>query len=121
LPLSAGLSVQNLGYGSKSGDYRERLPTIAQGGLSWTFRWGDWSVVPMADVRLVADEDLTYPVALEARWNGFSLRAGFPVARSEARPSFGAGYLGDSWGIDAGLGWHSALGFAPSGQLSLRF
>jgi hypothetical protein len=75
----------------------------------------------MADLRLVADEDLTWPVALEARWNGFSLRTGFPIAQSEARPSLGVGYLGDSWGIDAGLGWHSALGFAPSGQLSLKF
>jgi hypothetical protein len=121
LPFSAGLSVQNLGHGTKSGDYDERLPAIAQLGVSWTFQCGNWQIVPMADARLVADEDMTWPLALEARWNGFSLRTGFPVARAEARPSFGVGYLGQSWGIDAGLGWHSALGFAPSGQLSLLF
>lgn len=120
-PLGVGLAVENLGMGTTSGEYRERLPAVVQLGLSWTQKWGDWSVIPMVDLRHVADEDLVVPVALEAQWNGISLRTGFPVGRSEARPSFGLGYLGDSWGVDAGLGWHAALGFAPSGQLTLRF
>lgn len=121
LPLGVGLAVENLGMGTTSGQYRERLPAIVQLGLSWTQEWGDWTVIPMADLRQVADEDMVVPLALEVRWNGLSLRTGFPVGRSEARPSFGLGYLGDSWGVDAGLGWHAALGFAPSGQLTLRF
>jgi len=120
-PWAAGIEVQNLGMGTLSGQHRERLPAVVQAGVSWTQRWGDWAVVPMADLRLVADESPVVPLALEARWNGISLRTGFPVGRPEAMPSFGLGYLGDSWGIDAGLGWHSALGFAPSGQLTLRF
>jgi hypothetical protein len=121
LPLGIGLALENLGMGTKSGQYRERLPAVMQLGVSWTQKWGDWAVIPMVDLRQVADEDLVVPVALEAQWNGLSLRTGFPVGRPEARPSFGLGYLGDSWGIDAGLGWHAALGFAPSGQLTLRF
>jgi hypothetical protein len=120
-PWAAGIEIQNLGMGTLSGQYRERLPAVVQTGVSWTQRWGDWAVVPMADLRLVADESPVVPLALEARWNGISLRTGFPVGRPEAMPSFGLGYLGDSWGIDAGLGWHAALGFAPSGQLTLRF
>ena len=121
LPLGVGLSVENLGAGSKSGQYRERLPAVVQAGLSWSQKWGEWTVIPMVDLRQVADEDLVVPLGLEAQWNGVSLRTGFPVGRPEARPSFGLGYLGDSWGLDAGLGWHAALGFAPSGQLTLRF
>jgi hypothetical protein len=120
-PWAAGIEIQNLGMGTLSGQYRERLPAVVQAGVSWTQRWGDWAVIPMADLRLVADETPVVPVALEARWNGISLRTGFPVGRPEAMPSFGLGYLGDSWGIDAGLGWHAALGFAPSGQITLRF
>ena len=120
-PLGVGLAVENLGMGTPSGVYRERLPAVVQLGLSWTQIWGDWTVIPMVDLRQVADEDFVAPVALEVQWNGLSLRTGFPVGRPEARPSFGLGFLGDSWGIDAGLGWHAALGFAPSGQLTLRF
>jgi hypothetical protein len=120
LPLGVGISVANVGGGTKSGQYRERLPAVLQAGLSWSQKWGDWTVIPMIDARQVADEDLVVPVGLEIQWNGAALRAGFPVGRPEARPSFGVGYLGDSWGIDAGLGWHAALGFAPSGQLTLR-
>jgi len=121
LPLGVGLAVDNLGIGTTSGQYRERLPAVVQLGASWTQKWGDWTVIPMADVRKVADEDFVLPLALEILWNGISMRTGFPIGRPEARPSFGLGYMGDSWGLDAGLGWHAALGFAPSGQLTLRF
>ena len=117
LPWAVGIAVRNLGETDNS----DRLPVVVQGGASWTGRWGDWTVVPMADVRLASDEDLVVPLAVEVRWNGAFLRSGFAVGQPEARPSFGVGFQGDAWGLDAGLGWHAALGFAPSGRLSLRF
>lgn len=121
LPFAAGVSVRNLGHGSVSGNDPERLPATVQMGVSWKGQWGDWTVVPMADLLLVADADPTTPVGVEVRWNGAMLRAGFPLGQPEARPSFGFGYLGEAWGVDAGLGWHAALGFAPSGRLTFRF
>jgi hypothetical protein len=117
LPWAAGLSVQNFG----ATDGSDRLPAVVQLGVSWKAHLSDWTLVPMADLRLVADEAPVVPVGMEALWNGIALRAGYPVGRPESRPSFGAGYQGDSWGIDVGLGWHAALGFAPSGRLSVRF
>lgn len=119
-PWALGLSVSNLGLATESGDSAESLPATLQAGGSWTFHWNRWAFVPMADVRIVADEEWTVPVGFEARWEGVSLRTGFPVGRPEAAPSFGCGYLGEAWGIDAGLGWHQALGFAPSGRITVR-
>lgn len=116
-PWSVGLSVENLGRTGGS----DRLAAVVQAGFAWTAHLGDWTVIPLADVRQVADEDLVFPVGVELAWNGVVFRSGFPIGRTEARPSFGMGYRGDSWGVDAGLGWHAALGLAPSGRLSVLF
>ncbi|HNY29684.1 MAG TPA: hypothetical protein PKO15_02245 [Fibrobacteria bacterium] len=117
-PWAFGVVASNLGLAGSDRSWVD-LPAVIQGGGSWAFRLERWTLVPMADVRWVADEDIVFPVAFEARWEGARLRTGFPVGRPEAAPSFGAGWTSDSWAIDLGLGWHTALGLAPSGRLSL--
>ncbi len=118
-PWAVGLTASNLGVAGSDRTWVD-LPAVVQGGGSWVFKVDRWSLIPMADFRMVADEDLVFPVGFEARWEGARIRTGFPIGRPEAAPSFGAGWWSDTWGIDLGLGWHTALGLAPSGRLSLH-
>lgn len=118
VPWAAGLSISNFGVAGSDRNWVD-LPAVVQAGGSWSFHLDRWTLTPMADVRVVADEDLVFPVGFEARWEGARLRTGFPIGRPEAAPSFGAGWWAETWAIDLGLGWHSALGLAPSGRLSL--
>lgn len=117
-PWAIGLSASNLGVAGSDRTWVD-LPAVLQAGGSWAFHVERWTLVPMADVRWVADEEIVFPVGFEARWEGARIRTGFPIGRPEAAPSFGAGWWSDTWGIDLGLGWHTALGLAPSGRLSL--
>jgi hypothetical protein len=119
-PWSTGLSWRNIGMGTTSGDHAENLPMVIQWGGAWTQPMGSWSLVPMADVKWVADEDIQFPVALEARWRILSLRTGFVVGRSEALPSLGLGLAWDGWTIDLGTGWHQSLGFSPAGRFGFQ-
>jgi hypothetical protein len=116
-PWSAGLSIRNIGMGTTSGNHGENLPLTIQMGGAWHQVAGSWTLVPMADLKMVADEDLQFPVALEARWKILALRAGYIVGRDEALPSLGLGLAWDGWTIDVGTGWHQALGFAPAARL----
>lgn len=119
-PWSAGLSVRNIGMGTTSGDHSENLPLTIQFGGAWHQILGSWTLVPMADIKMVADEDLQVPVALEARWRILSLRTGYILARDEALPSLGLGLAWDGWSLDLGTGWHQALGFAPAARLGFQ-
>ncbi len=116
---SAGLAVRNLGAGTTSGNHGERLPLIVQLGGAWHQNLGSWTLVPMLDVKKVADEDIQFPVALEARWKILALRTGYVLARDEAFPSLGLGLSWEGWIIDVGTAWHQTLGFAPAARLAL--
>lgn len=114
---SVGGTLRNLGFGST---HAEHLPLIAQAGVAWRQPLGSWTLIPMADAKYVADEDLQFPIALEARWNVLAFRAGYPIGRDEALPSFGIGLDWEDWTVDAGTGWHDALGFAPALRIGIR-
>lgn len=118
---SLGASIRNLGAGTTSGDHSEQLPLIAQAGATWHQALGNWTLIPMADIKMVADEELQFPIALEARWNIISFRTGYVLGRDEFLPSLGLGLEWDSWLLDAGTAWHGALGFAPAARLGVRF
>ncbi len=117
---SIGATLRNLGVGTTSGDHREDLPAIFQTGAAWHQTLGNWTLVPIADLKIVADEDLQFPLGLEVNWNILSLRTGFVVGRSEFLPSMGLGMEWDGWILDAGTSWHQALGFAPAARLGIR-
>lgn len=116
---SLGTSVRNWGLATTSGDDAETLPLTVQLGGAAHHGLGSWDLSLMLDAKRPLDEDWTFPLGLEARWSVLSLRAGFPLGRDEARPSFGAGLAWDAWRVDAHLGWHGALGIAPGMQLGL--
>jgi hypothetical protein len=119
-PWSAGLSVRNIGMGTTSGNHGTNLPLTIQIGGAWHQALGTWTLVPMADLKMVADEDLQVPVALEAKWRILALRAGYIVGRDEALPSLGLGLAWEGWSLDLGTGWHQALGFAPAARLGFQ-
>lgn len=119
-PWSAGLSVRNLGLGTTSGDHRENLPLVVQTGVAWHQALGSWTLVPMADLKMVADEDLQFPIGLEARWSILSLRTGYVLGRDEFLPSLGLGLAWEGISVDVATGWHQALGFAPAARLGFR-
>lgn len=119
-PWSLGLSWRNIGMGTTSGKHGENLPMVIQCGGAWTQPLGTWTLVPMADVKWVADEDIQFPVGLEARWRILALRAGYTLARDEALPSLGLGLGWEGWTIDLGTSWHQTLGFAPAGRFSFQ-
>jgi hypothetical protein len=114
---SAGFALRNLGMGTT---HAEELPAIVQVGGVWRQPIGNWTLVPMADAKWVADEDIQFPVALEARWSVLALRAGYVLGREEYLPSVGLGLDWENWILDAGTGWHDALGFAPALRLGIR-
>lgn len=113
-----GAVLRNLGIATRSDADQETLPTQIQIGASRGLPWGAWELSPFLDARWTRDEEWTFPVALEARWGGLYLRTGWAFGLQEARPSFGVGLLGETWGCDASLGWHGALGLAPGLTLS---
>lgn len=114
---SAGLALRNLGMGTT---HAKDLPAIVQIGGVWRQPLGSWTLVPMADAKWVADEDIQFPIALEARWSVLALRTGYVLGREEALPSFGLGLDWEDWILDAGTSWHEALGFAPALRLGIR-
>ncbi|HNC99491.1 MAG TPA: hypothetical protein PKW90_25380, partial [Myxococcota bacterium] len=116
---AVGATASQLGVAGSDRGWVD-LPAVLQAGGTYRFDLGRWALIPGADFRWVADEEWVVPVGLEARWEGAALRAGFPIGRPEAAPSFGAGWQSETWGIDLGLGWHWALGLAPSGRISVR-
>jgi hypothetical protein len=59
------------------------------------------------------DEAWTLPLAVESRWGVLALRTGYAIGLDESRPSFGVGVQGATWGLDASLAWHGALGLSP--------
>jgi len=114
-----GGSVRNWGLASTSGEDPETLPLQTALGASWTRALpADWTVSVLADARWTVDEEWTLPLGLEARWGVLALRSGMQLGLEEARPSFGVGILGSSWGLDASLAWHGALGLSPGMTLS---
>lgn len=114
---STGFALRNLGMGTT---HAKELPAIAQIGGVWRQPLGNWTLVPMADAKWVADEDIQFPIALEARWSVLAMRAGYVLGREEFLPSVGLGLDWENWILDAGTGWHDALGFAPSLRLGIR-
>lgn len=114
---STGLALRNLGMGTT---HAKDLPAIIQIGGAWRQPLGSWTLVPMADAKWVADEDIQFPIALEARWSVLALRTGYVLGREESLPSFGLGLDWEDWILDAGTSWHEALGFAPALRLGIR-
>lgn len=117
--FGAGASVRNWGAASTSGEDPETLPFQTSLGGSWTRELpADWTLSVLADARWTVDEEWTLPLGLEARWGLLALRSGLQLGLEEARPSFGVGVQGASWGVDASLAWHGALGLSPGMSLS---
>lgn len=119
-PWSVGLAVRDIGMGTTSGDRGENLPLAIQLGGSWRQELGSWTLVPLLDLKWVADEGLQAPLGLEAQWRILTLRAGYLAGRDEALPSLGLGLGWDGWTIDLGTSWHQALGFAPAGRIGFQ-
>jgi len=118
-PYAVGGAVRNWGLASTSDHDRETLPLQARIGAAWTRALpAGWTVSVLADARWTVDESWTAPLGLEARWGALSLRTGWNAGLTESRPSFGFGVQGDSWGVDASLAWHGALGLSPGMSLS---
>lgn len=117
---SMGASLKNLGVATTSGEHAEDLPATVQIGGAWYQKLSDWTLIPSADIKLVADEDAQFPVGLEARWNILTLRTGYVVGRAEALPSFGLGLEWDGWIVEASTAWHQALGLAPGARLGIK-
>lgn len=117
-PWAVGATVRNWGLASVSDHDHEILPFQTQLGGAWTRALPhDWSVSVLGDARWTADEEWTLPVGLESRWGMLALRTGWTLGLEESRPSFGVGVLGDSWGVEASLAWHGALGLSPGMSL----
>lgn len=116
---AAGATIRNWGLASVSDQDHETLPLQTQLGGSWTRSLPhDWSVSVLADARWTVDEEWTAPLGLESRWGMLALRTGWTLGLEESRPSFGVGVLGDSWGVEASLAWHGALGLSPGMALT---
>lgn len=117
-PWAAGGAVRNWGFASVSDHDHETLPFQAQLGGSWTASLpAGWTLSVLGDARWTVDEEWTLPVGLEGRWGVLSLRSGWALGLDESRPSFGVGVLGESWGVEASLAWHGALGLSPGMSL----
>lgn len=114
-----GATVRNWGLASVSDHDHETLPFQTQLGGAWTraLPYG-WEISALADARWTVDEEWTAPVGLEGRWGMLALRSGWTLGLDDSRPSFGVGILGDSWGIEASLAWHGALGLSPGMSLN---
>lgn len=111
---AVGATVRNWGLASKSDQDPETLPLQAQvGGAYLRALPAGWTLAVLADARWTVDESWTLPVALESRWGVLALRSGYALGLDESRPSFGVGVQGSTWGLDASLAWHGALGLSP--------
>jgi len=117
---SVGATARNLGSGTTSGEHSEDLPATAQIGGAWHQKLSDWTLTPTVDLKLVADEDLQFPIGLQATWSALTLRTGYVVGRDEFLPSFGLGLEWDGWIVEASTGWHQALGLAPAARLGIK-
>lgn len=117
--FAAGAAVRNWGLASESDQDPETLPLQAQIGGAWTRQLpADWNLTVLTDARWTVDESWTLPIALESRWGVLALRTGYALGLDESRPSFGVGVQGTTWGVDASLAWHGALGFSPGMSIS---
>lgn len=117
--FSVGAAVRNWGLASESDQDPETLPLQAQIGGSYTRALpSNWTLAVLTDARWTVDESWTLPVALESRWGVLALRTGYALGLDESRPSFGVGVQGSTWGVDASLAWHDALGLSPGMSIS---
>ena len=118
-PWALGATIRNWGLASVSDQDHETLPLQTQFGGAWTKGLScDWTISVLTDARWTVDEEWTLPVGLESRWGVLALRSGWNLGLKDSRPSFGVGILGESWGVEASLAWHGALGLSPGMSLS---